>query len=325
MSEPQTTRLIERYDQPTGYLQVDREKAVIRNVAICNSVSVNGRNYTPSAMADIQRLCERRPVAMEHEDLKSSIKRRYMDRNGQLRNCRLAEGRVVGDWHLNKDDSTTARILTDAEEFPENLCLSIEIPERQWEGGLDRSTGKVRIDRVREMLDVSVVAFGGTTRSLKEHVEPNEELEMTTANTPSVDVSREIADRLREQEERRKTEDTINALKREVEDQKALNARLTEERDRYKAAEEKRVKAARIVEQAKELKAGEISAEYAESLAALPDESITLALQDRARLLEQAGGQPQQTPPNPKASHFGPSVNPPPANEQAVFGFSFLK
>ena len=276
-----TERISERVDQTVLGVGDDNDW-VIRNVVVVNRDSRNGRRYLDTALKDVAKLCERNPVAIEHEDEKG---RRYADRNGQLRHGRVDGTRVVADYHLNENHPTSKQIRTDARDFPENLCLSIEIDEGQWDGRIAHD-GVMEIGRVKEMLDTSIVARGGTTKSIYESEPKKKARKMITEK--SVDVGSQVEAKIREADERRKVEEKIDKLTRTLEDQQAVNKKLQEQLDEYKLKEERSAKAKVIQEQAKLLKAGEISPEYAATLAKLSDAEVELHLKDRAKLLEAA-------------------------------------
>lgn len=277
-------RISEQVDQ-TVLGVGDENDWVIRNAVVLNRDSRNGRRYTDSALKDVAKLCERNPVAIEHEDDKG---RRYKDRNGQLAHGRVDGQRVVADWHLNENHPTSKQIRTDARKFPENLCLSIEIDEGKWDGRM-AGDGVMEIGRVKEMLDTSIVARGGTTKSIYESDPSNKKRsrKMIT-ESKSVDVASQVESKIREADERRKVEDKIDKLTRTLEDQQAVNKKLQESLDEYKLKEERAEKAKLIQERAKTLKAGDISPEYATTLAKLSDTEVEMYLKDRAKLLENA-------------------------------------
>lgn len=298
--EATSEKLTERIEQPGVTVGTDANDWVIRNVVVLNRESKNGRRYLDTALRDVSRLAERNPVAIEHEDEKG---RRYMDRNGQLRKPRVDGTRVVADYHLNENHPTSKQIRTDAEKFPENLCLSIEIDQDQWEGQI-AADGVLEVSHVKELLDTSIVARGGTTRSLYESQDPpTPPRKKRSKMSENKDLERQLDAKIREAEERRKSQDERDKLIRDLEDQKALNAKLTEQVNAYKAQEARTAKVAKIQERAKQLKAGEISADYASSLAKLEEAEIDVLLQERAKLLETSQqssgwGSPSPDPPS---------------------------
>lgn len=269
---------------------------VIRGVRVLNEVSRNGGTYSRRARESAARLCTRLPLALEHTNANGD--RNYLDRVGQLREGRLtSDGAVEADAWINRGHQHSAKIVNDAKHFPENINLSIELPPDGWIGEDKRHLGGgYVVEDIQRMDDCSIVARGGTTNTLYEghrpQVEPDED-DMSATQTPAVNthaVTEAVRSQLAEAEDKRRVQEQIDKLTRERDDAKAVNLKLQEQLNALQAAEERRKKAAVIVEQAKKLNAGDISLAYAETLAKLDDAEIEGTLKERATLLAKAGG-----------------------------------
>jgi len=272
---------------------------IVRGVRVLNEVSRNGGTYTRRARESAARLACRLPLAIEHTG--DDGRRQYTDRVGQLREARLThDGQVEADAYINRGHDRASQIRIDAEHFPENICLSIELPGDGWVGEDNRPQGGYVVEDITSMADCCIVATGGTTSNLFEDfrhsTNQSDEDDMSeTKATQQVSkeaLSEAVKSSLAEVEERRKVSETIDKLTRQVEDLGDANKKLQEQLDKYKLAEQRAAKAAEIRKKAKELGAGEISEAYATSLAKLDDGEIEESLKDRAELLKKAGGEP---------------------------------
>lgn len=268
---------------------------VIKNARVLNEVSRNGGTYTRRARESAARLANYLPLSIEHTS--DDGQRRYNDRVGQLRSGRLTEdGQVEADLYVNKGHDRSKQIAIDAKHFPQNINLSVELPPEGWIGEDKRPHGGYVVEDISQMLDCCIVARGGTTNTLYEgHVprtEPDEE-EMTATTTPPTISNSQITEAVRasltEAEEKRKVQETIDRQTREIEDQKAVISKLQEQLKKYKDADERRAKAAQIIEQAKALGAGDITDKYAATLAKLDDTEVETMLKERANTLKNAG------------------------------------
>lgn len=305
-------RISESLIQSKG-LKVDREKAIIYGVAVLNEVSKNSRLYESKARQEFASVLNRNeghPVAYEHENMEAVLKgkgiaRKALERNGQLRKARAEGSSVFADWHLNKDKPETQSILTDAEEFPSNLCLSPEFDSDHYEATVGND-GLLHVHTITDALDVAVVSRGGTTSSLKEHHQKEPQMSDSAVVEKAASAAAAAADkRLAESEERRRIQEQISGLEAKVSNLEAANKRLTEERDAAQSKLDQLAKVDRIVEQAKSKYDLEIEPSFARTLAPLDDEAIDFHLKDRKRLLENAS----KSKPEKKSNHFKTSVS----------------
>lgn len=299
--------------QPTLSVEETDEYYIVRGVRVLNEVSRNGGKYSQRARESAARLSNRLPIAVEHTN--SEGFRRYTDRVGQLREGRvLADGNVAADAYINRGHSLAEAIKIDAKNFPENICLSVEIPEGGWIGEDTRNDGGGYIvEDITEMHDVAIVAFGGTTSNLYEGHTPNslveeDEDDMSDKGQQGVSqqsINETLQRTLAEHEERRKIQEQIDKLTRERDDALAVKAKLEERIAAFELKEAQATKSKAIRKQASELGAGEITEEYALTLAKLSDDEATAMLKERAEMLKKAGGSNTGDAPNFNAPSVG--------------------
>ena len=141
--------------------RVVSDSAIIHGVKLVGWKSKNGYVYTTDALDGIAINSQRKPVQVGHFDQPST------SRNGQIRNAVRIGNEVRGDWHLNKKNPHTAQFLEDAEEFPENICLSVEMPQSGSKERVNES-GDVEVYEVTAIDHYSIVTDGGTNRGLHE-------------------------------------------------------------------------------------------------------------------------------------------------------------
>lgn len=278
----------------------DADCVVIKNVRVLNQKSRNGGLYESQAIQSAAKLANRLPLSLEHTDGQG---RKYIDRVGQLRNARVIEGgaAVEADAWINKGDPRAERIKIDARQFPENICLSVEVPPDGWLGEDTRKVdGKYRVRDILRMDDCSIVARGGTTSTLFESLRPPHEEKRIMSQQ---DISEAVRTELQEADARKAAIAEREKIDKELTDARSQVAKLQEELNAMKAAEAKRARVAAIIAQAKELGAGEITEAHAETLVPL-DEAATKAIFEReATLLK---GQSQQSS---NSNHQPPSIS----------------
>jgi hypothetical protein len=291
------------------------EYFVVKGVRVLNEVSRNGGTYSKRARESAARLLNRLPLAIEHTNEQGY--RKYTDRVGQLREGQvLSDGNVVANAYVNKGHALAEAIKIDAKNFPENICLSIELPGDGWIGEDKRSDGGgYLVEDITRMDDVAIVAHGGTTSNLFEgHVptsQNEEENDMSDKAAPGVSqtaINESIQKTLAEHEERRKVQEQMDKLMRERDDALAVSKKLEEQLNAYKLKEEQAARAAEIRKQAAELGAGEIAESYALSLAKLSADEAAAILKERAEMLKKAGTT-TSTSPNFNAPSVGGTEN----------------
>lgn len=301
-----TKAIRERFTTPdASTLRVTEQDdlLIIHGVRVLNEVSRNGGSYSRRARESAARLANRLPVAIEHTG--DDGQRRYTERVGQLREGRLnADGMTEADLYVNRGHALARQIEIDAKHMPENINLSIEIPENGWVGEDNRwEGGEYTVDDITEMVDCCIVARGGTTSTLHESIKPKtvsdeDDMAETTAKITESQLHDAVQKSIKEAEERRKVQEQVDKLTRQVEDKDAVIAKLQEQVNAYESKEKQRERLTAIHAEAKELEAGEISESYAASLAKLEPEEVTTQLKERAELLKKAGGsqEPSETP-----------------------------
>lgn len=284
------TQLICEYADARGLsLAPDRQRSVIPGVKLLGLESRNGNSYPKQVVAEAVAKYEGAKVNVDH-DATGKATRSYRDRIGVIRNPHLGQGDagLFGDFHLNPKHQLAEQVFWDAENAPENLGFSHVIEARV----LPRSS-PVKVEEIVRVESVDLVSNPATTRGLFEgetdgpETEEEPELDYEPVNEGE-DMEWETLTRDALQKER---PDLIKVIAEEAvaahvdsEESKAQRAeldakinelgedkkRLTEELDKYKAAE------------ALSAKKAEIEKELAE--AKVPDELVTDVF--RAQLLE---------------------------------------
>jgi hypothetical protein len=145
---------------------VDREQALVRNVALLGAESRNGYRYTAEAMQQAAPLYEGKPVFVDHgpgpqtlEDSRLGVKRSIRDYAGQVVSPRYVEGRVRGDLHLAGPN--TSWLLDLIAATPRDIGMSHVVLAR-------RVPGSQEVEKIEQVLSVDIVAFPATTSSFQE-------------------------------------------------------------------------------------------------------------------------------------------------------------
>jgi hypothetical protein len=145
---------------------VDRDQALIRNVALLGAASRNGYRYTAEAMQAAAPLYDGRPVFVDHgaasqglEDSSLGLRRSIRDYAGQVLSPRYEQGRVRGDLRLAGPN--TAWLLDLIAAQPSDIGMSHVVLAR-------RKLGGDEVDHIERVVSVDIVAFPATTRSFLE-------------------------------------------------------------------------------------------------------------------------------------------------------------
>lgn len=264
---------------------------IVRGVRVLNRTSRNGGIYEAKAIESAAKLSNRLPLSLEHT---SEEGRRYVDRVGQLRDGRVIEGgkAVEADAWINRGDKLADKIRIDAKHFPENINLSVELPADGWIGEDSRRVdGKYRVRDITRMVDCSIVAEGGTTSTLYESYRPDGDNNMSQPAT--TDVKETVKAVLSEEKSAAAAIAERAAFDKQIEELRAANEKLQGELKEMRDAEARRVRIAAIIAQAKELGAGEITEEYAKTLAALDEASTKAIFEREASLAKQQADTPR--------------------------------
>lgn len=154
-------------EQCEGTGRVDRKAGIIRGVKILGKTSLNGREYSDSALESAVPLYEGVRVNLDHPT-KQAIKqpRSVKDWIGELRNVRRSGDGVYGDLHLIASHPYAPGIMESAEKFPNKFGLSHNADC----GGFNSSRGQV-IESVDNVRSVDLVQNPATNNSLFEGYE----------------------------------------------------------------------------------------------------------------------------------------------------------
>lgn len=296
----------ERHDAgATLKVEEQDEFIVIRGVRVLNSRSRNGGTYSDAARRSAARLANRLPIALEHTG--DAGGRKYHDRVGQLREGRLtADGQVEADAWINKGHVAATQIKIDAKHFPENINLSVEIPRDGWIGEDKRHIdGTYNVRDITRMSDCSIVAQGGTTNTLFESYQEDEEDMATTATTGTINetaVDSVIEKKLAEQAKQQAVIEETNRLKKQLEESQAAAAKVAAELSKIREEQAQQAKIVGLKEIAKELKASAIGEECIALLAKLEEA-------DARKIFEAFSALETKSPEGTPTQHFSaPSV-----------------
>lgn len=279
----------------------DKRFSIIRGVRVMNSVSKNGGQYKPQAISDVARICERLRVSLEHTD--KQTQRKYVDRSGQLRQPRVVSEGVDADWWINKGFAYHDQIVNDAVHCPENVMLSIQIPENAWVGEDHRlNGGGYIIEGVKSMDDCAIVADGGTTLALNESLnsdgstnKTDDDEGFTMADQQAVnEAATQAAQRaVTEADQRRQVNEKIDGLEKQI---IAVTAERDSIAEKLKTAEgqlAKRDRVSAIIKEASELEL-DITIDQATRWCDLPPEACTAEIKERLQLSGINGGENNQ-------------------------------
>jgi hypothetical protein len=155
--------------------RVDREVGVIHGVKILGRTSVNGREYTASAMQDAANRYVGMRVNIDHPE-KQAIKtaRGTLEQWGWLEGIEVREEGVFGDLHFLKTHPHTEPLLELAERRPDKFGLSHNADCSGFHHGR-----KQIIESVDHVRSVDVVQRPATTQGLFEHYEEPDMLKKT--------------------------------------------------------------------------------------------------------------------------------------------------
>lgn len=234
--------LIEAWDGTPIEGNVDREKRVVRDVALLNSwAQRQTRYYSPEVMQKAKDLFEGRPVFINHDKDNYKKETRPVEQKiGSLRNIRVVEGQgksatLKGDLRVMAGPLGNF-MLDVAEQTPDQAGFSINA-----RGGLSRRDGKEFVEQIAHVYSVDLVSEASATTSIFESLK-----------TPQDGDDEMEVKELKEQ---------IDTLEKKIKDLEASNATLTEdkgkaekEREELKeklAQEEHALMIAKVLEEAK--------------------------------------------------------------------------
>lgn len=304
-------RLVESLDLTD--VKVDRENFVIRGVKLSGRRSRNKRNgravvYSDAVITKTAKVFEGCPVTVRGGHNIQS--RDYNSQNGQLRSGRtedLGTERACSrfDWHLNRKDPLTEKILEDAEHFPQNIPLSQEL--RNPTVTLDKDGKSYLVEDFPAdpvAIGVAAVYRGGLNDSLFEHYE-DDEMEIKTVEELKAQFP-SLCEQLTEcacAAQRELVEGKDSKLADAIAAQETLKAELADVRaklQQYLDAEEKSARIESIKADAKEIinESYEVPEDLLESLLDLyENEGHKKVLTAIAKHTKQEGEDP---PPNGK-------------------------
>jgi len=167
---PRTFQLTERADF-TG-ANINKETGVISGVRVLNPVSKNKRDYSPQAVKDVIGLAEGARVFDQHSST-SPGSRKSGDMLGMLRNVREVRNGATADLQVS---AKAPWLLEDAKRMPESIMLSINAKGR---GRIQPGNGRLLVESVSKLNSVDLVPIGGTTTSLFESDQEDEQVDLS--------------------------------------------------------------------------------------------------------------------------------------------------
>ena len=146
--------------------RVDRDAGVIRDVKILGKDSVNNRIYHDAAIRKAVVLYEGCTVRIDHKPEQSD--RPLIDDIGVLKNVKMKDDGVYGDFYFIKSHPLAEMVCEKAERFPENFGFSHKAD------GLTNfdASGVMHVLDLRSVESVDLVGKPATNKSLFESIEP---------------------------------------------------------------------------------------------------------------------------------------------------------
>lgn len=164
---------------------VDRAKGVISGVKILGSTSANGRIYPEATISKAVTLYEAVKVNVDH-GVQPNKPRSYSDRIGLLRNVKVRDGGLYGDFHANPKHPLFEQLAWDAENSPESVGFSHNILGRTSQRG-----GQTVVEEISKVTSVDLVADPATTKGLFESTAAPAPKPHEKVYTPQRKLSRE--------------------------------------------------------------------------------------------------------------------------------------
>lgn len=187
-------RLDERLNAPIGgdSLEVDRDNRVVRDVAITGSISRNGYRYDLGALERAAPLYVGRPVFLDHAiDPERPQSRSTRDLVGTVENAVFEsgddEGMIRGDIRVLDTDSGRLFLTLCESDGPGVGMSHVVLARRNEDGSV--------VEAIEKVVSVDAVVFPATTNRLSEQ-EETDAGEVSTADRPTCDVCRDVAEKL---------------------------------------------------------------------------------------------------------------------------------
>ncbi|MCA9247349.1 MAG: hypothetical protein KDA42_09550 [Planctomycetales bacterium] len=159
--------IIEFVDSGQAKLRIDSQASVIYGVKILGLESKNNRRYSPQALGQAIPLYEGARVNVNHPQGRADAPRAYQDRIGTVRNVRLQDDGLYGDFHFNPKHPVAEQLAWDAQHAPENVGFSHNALART-----SVKQGQTLVEEIVAVRSVDLVADPATTRGLFEQQEP---------------------------------------------------------------------------------------------------------------------------------------------------------
>ena len=205
-------------DWRTREVHVDRQRRLVRNIALTGLSSRNGYRYSEQALRLAAPLYDGKPVFLDHaENLARPHDRSTRDLVGSIVNPRFEGGRLRGDIRALETESGQTFIALAESETPGVGMSHVVLAERN----ADRSV----VEKIHDVVSVDAVVFPATTTTFREQTAHPDDSATDESATVESDESLRAKlecvtaerDRLREQVNQIRRERSEENQRREVE------------------------------------------------------------------------------------------------------------
>jgi len=188
---------------------VDRDAGVIHNVKIIGFTSKNNRVYSRKCLEEAVGLYEDRPVNANHTQAGDEVK--VEDRLGKIKNVRMAESGLYGDFHFLKSHPMTERLLEAAEKMPELFGFS----QRAFGTVKANAKGPEEVSKIKQVLSVDLVSDPATNKSLMESFTMQKEIKEEEMSKDEKESP--VEKKMSEEEEMKKCMEAVKSVLMEEE------------------------------------------------------------------------------------------------------------
>jgi hypothetical protein len=228
-TSPHLVELTEQVgDWKLSDLRVDRERRLVRNVALTAVESRNGYRYSEQALREALPLYDGKPVFLDHAvNVSRPYDRSARDLVGSIVNPRFEDGRVRGDIRVLDTDAGRTFLGLVESDSPAVGMSHVVLAERAADGGT--------VERLHDVISVDAVVFPATAATFRESAA---EVESVTPEARATGGSPASADQTRRANELSPspTDESGTSDTELLETDRCEEAEFLAERDRLRAA-----------------------------------------------------------------------------------------